>query len=209
MRGTAERGEHASTCSLRAGARRIEHHRLEAVELLRVERPPEEIAMVDEDLALGAVGGRLERQRGVARGLGREDLAVQRQREGAEPGEQVGDRRRLSQQLQLSGPGAPRRARPLCRGGPDAARGAAQRDDHRPGLPGRAERYGAVAEGKVADILLLDADPLGEHRRDARIHTVGARRDRLLDRAALDRPPRATARRRRRAYRSSETQRRE
>ena len=60
---------------LRAGAGRIEHHRLEAVELLRVERPAEEVAMVDEDGRWARLRRRLQRQRRVARAFGGIDLA--------------------------------------------------------------------------------------------------------------------------------------
>ena len=79
---------------LRAGAGRIEHHRLEAVQLGDVERAAEEVAMVDEDGRCAR--RRLQRQRGVARAFGGEHPAVERQREGAEAGEQIGDERRAS-----------------------------------------------------------------------------------------------------------------
>src|SRR5688500_1182553 len=44
---------------LRARSRRVEDDRLEPVELLRLERAPEQVAMIDEELAAGAARRRL------------------------------------------------------------------------------------------------------------------------------------------------------
>jgi imidazolonepropionase-like amidohydrolase len=49
-----------------------------------------------------------------------------------------------------------------------------------------ADSLGTVAPGKVADLVLLDADPLADVGNTRRIHAVVAN-GRLLDRAALDR----------------------
>lgn len=54
-----------------------------------------------------------------------------------------------------------------------------------PAFLGRADRYGAVAEGKAADILILDADPLRDIAATRAIRAV-ILKGRLLDRAALD-----------------------
>jgi hypothetical protein len=43
-----------------ARTRRVQHHRLEAIELLFAQRTAEEVAMIDEDGALRAVGGGLK-----------------------------------------------------------------------------------------------------------------------------------------------------
>ena len=51
---------------------------------------------------------------------------------------------------------------------------------------GVADSLGTVASGKVADLVLLDADPLVDVGNTRRIHAVVAN-GRLLDRAALDR----------------------
>jgi imidazolonepropionase-like amidohydrolase len=51
---------------------------------------------------------------------------------------------------------------------------------------GLADSLGTVAVGKVADLLLLDADPLDDIRNTRRIRAV-ALNGRLLDREALDR----------------------
>jgi imidazolonepropionase-like amidohydrolase len=51
---------------------------------------------------------------------------------------------------------------------------------------GRLESSGTVAYGKLADLVLLDADPLDDVRNTTRIRAVVAR-GRYLDRAALDR----------------------
>ena len=77
---------------LRPGPRRIEHNRREAVELGLVERAAEQVAMVDEQTPSGG----LQRKRGIARALRRIDFRVERQREGAEAGEQIGDDRRIA-----------------------------------------------------------------------------------------------------------------
>ena len=58
-----------------------------------------------------------------------------------------------------------------------------------------APRYGALAAGRTADILLLDANPLADIANTRRIRMV-VTRGRALDRAALDRPARRGARRR-------------
>lgn len=50
---------------------------------------------------------------------------------------------------------------------------------------GRADSLGTVEPGKLADLVLLDADPLADIRNTRRIHAVVAD-GRLLDRAALD-----------------------
>ncbi len=73
------------------GAGWIEHDRVETAQLLRIQRAPEEVAMIDEEPALAAVGGSLQRQSGVAPTLDGEDAAFERESEGAEAGEQVGD----------------------------------------------------------------------------------------------------------------------
>jgi hypothetical protein len=51
---------------------------------------------------------------------------------------------------------------------------------------GLADSLGTVEVGKLADLVLLDADPLADIRNARRIHAVVAN-GRLLDRAALDR----------------------
>jgi len=51
---------------------------------------------------------------------------------------------------------------------------------------GRADSAGTIAPGKVADLVLLDADPLADIRAVRRIDTV-VTAGRLLDRATLDR----------------------
>ncbi|HEX7242350.1 MAG TPA: amidohydrolase family protein, partial [Longimicrobiaceae bacterium] len=51
---------------------------------------------------------------------------------------------------------------------------------------GRADSLGTVAAGKLADLVLLDADPLADVRNTRRIRAVVAG-GRYLDRAALDR----------------------
>jgi hypothetical protein len=50
---------------------------------------------------------------------------------------------------------------------------------------GAADSLGAVARGKVADLVLLDADPLRDIRNTTRIHAV-VTNGRYLDRTALD-----------------------
>jgi imidazolonepropionase-like amidohydrolase len=50
---------------------------------------------------------------------------------------------------------------------------------------GRADSLGTVEPGRLADLVLLDADPLADIRNTRRIHAVVAD-GRLLDRAALD-----------------------
>ncbi|HEY1145010.1 MAG TPA: amidohydrolase family protein, partial [Allosphingosinicella sp.] len=54
-----------------------------------------------------------------------------------------------------------------------------------PAFLGHADRYGAVAEGKAADLLILDADPLRDIAATRAIRAV-ILKGRLLDRAALD-----------------------
>ena len=54
-----------------------------------------------------------------------------------------------------------------------------------PAFLGRAARYGAVAEGKAADILLLDSDPLKDIHATQTIRGV-VLKGKWLDRAALD-----------------------
>ena len=54
-----------------------------------------------------------------------------------------------------------------------------------PAFLGHADRYGAVAEGKAADILILDANPLHDIAATRAIHAV-ILKGRLLDRTALD-----------------------
>ena len=73
------------------GPRRVEHHRVEPRRVRRVERAAVKVAMLDRELRRGP----LERQHRIARRFGGIDLARQRQREGAEAGEQVGDRSRV------------------------------------------------------------------------------------------------------------------
>jgi imidazolonepropionase-like amidohydrolase len=51
---------------------------------------------------------------------------------------------------------------------------------------GRERELGTVQQGRLADLLLLDADPLADIRSTAKIHAVVAA-GRLYDRAALDR----------------------
>ncbi|MBW3569883.1 MAG: amidohydrolase family protein [Gemmatimonadetes bacterium] len=51
---------------------------------------------------------------------------------------------------------------------------------------GLADSLGTIAPGMLADLVLLDADPLADIRNTRRIHAVVAN-GRLLDRAALDR----------------------
>jgi len=54
-----------------------------------------------------------------------------------------------------------------------------------PAFLGQTERYGALAAGKAADILLLDANPLDDIANTRRIRMV-VTQGRALDRAALD-----------------------
>jgi imidazolonepropionase-like amidohydrolase len=54
-----------------------------------------------------------------------------------------------------------------------------------PALMGVSERYGAVAQGRAADLIVLDADPLADVAATRRIQAV-VRDGRLLDRGALD-----------------------
>ena len=54
-----------------------------------------------------------------------------------------------------------------------------------PALMGVSDRYGAVAAGRAADLIVLDADPLKDVAATRRIRAV-VRDGRLLDRAALD-----------------------
>jgi imidazolonepropionase-like amidohydrolase len=54
-----------------------------------------------------------------------------------------------------------------------------------PAFLGRADRYGAVTKGRVADLLILNADPLRQISATRAIHAV-VLKGRLLDRAALD-----------------------
>jgi imidazolonepropionase-like amidohydrolase len=49
--------------------------------------------------------------------------------------------------------------------------------------------FGSIEEGKVADLVLLDADPLADIRNTRRIHAV-VQGGRLVDRESLLRPPR-------------------
>ena len=49
-----------------------------------------------------------------------------------------------------------------------------------------SDRLGSIAEGKLADLVLLDADPLRDIRNTARIRAIIAD-GRLFDRATLDR----------------------
>ena len=68
----------AASCSdllARAGARRIEHDRVEPVELRGGQRAAEQVAMIGEDLAPAPRRRRLQRQDRVARGLGGIDRA--------------------------------------------------------------------------------------------------------------------------------------
>jgi imidazolonepropionase-like amidohydrolase len=51
---------------------------------------------------------------------------------------------------------------------------------------GAADSLGSVAAGKIADLVVLDADPRPDVRNTKQIHAVVAN-GRLLDRAALDR----------------------
>ena len=54
-----------------------------------------------------------------------------------------------------------------------------------PAFLGHTDRYGAVAEGKAADLLILDANPLEDISATRGIHAVIVK-GQLLDRAALD-----------------------
>lgn len=54
-----------------------------------------------------------------------------------------------------------------------------------PALMGLSDRYGAVAGGKAADLIVLDADPLADISATRRINAV-VRGGRLLDRPTLD-----------------------
>ncbi len=51
---------------------------------------------------------------------------------------------------------------------------------------GKENTLGSIAPGKLADLVLLDADPLADIANTRRIHAVVAN-GRLFDRAALDR----------------------
>src|SRR5438309_729401 len=120
-----------------AGAGRIEDHGFEAAELRGGEGAAEEVAMVDEQLALGRVGGGLERQGDIARGFGGKHPAFQGEREGAEAGEQVGDDTPLPHRLAHRGD---QRRLPLARGLQEGARregywNPAEGDRHRLRLP--------------------------------------------------------------------------
>jgi imidazolonepropionase-like amidohydrolase len=55
-----------------------------------------------------------------------------------------------------------------------------------PKFLGHADRYGSVARGKAADLLILDANPLRSVAATRRINAV-VLHGKLLDRAALDR----------------------
>jgi imidazolonepropionase-like amidohydrolase len=55
-----------------------------------------------------------------------------------------------------------------------------------PRLLGKLDRYGSVADGKVADLLVLDADPLQDISATRKIHLVFSR-GAMLNRARLDR----------------------
>ena len=52
---------------------------------------------------------------------------------------------------------------------------------------GRADDMGSVAEGKLADLVLLDADPTANIDNAKRINTV-IKNGKAIDRAALDLP---------------------
>ena len=54
-----------------------------------------------------------------------------------------------------------------------------------PAFFGLANRYGAVAQGRVADLVILDANPLKHISATRTIHAV-VLKGRLLDRPALD-----------------------
>ena len=54
-----------------------------------------------------------------------------------------------------------------------------------PALMGVSDRYGTVAPGRAADLVVLDADPLVDVAGTRRINAV-VRDGRLLDRTALD-----------------------
>ena len=54
-----------------------------------------------------------------------------------------------------------------------------------PAFLGHSDRYGAVAKGKAADILILDANPLDDIGATRKIRGV-VLKGHLLDRAALD-----------------------
>ena len=52
-------------------------------------------------------------------------------------------------------------------------------------FPGRADDFGTVANGKAADLLLLDANPLEDIQNTQKMRAV-AIQGKYLDRAALD-----------------------
>ena len=54
-----------------------------------------------------------------------------------------------------------------------------------PSFLGHSDRYGSLAKGKAADILILDANPLEDIRATRSIHGL-VLKGRYLDRAALD-----------------------
>ena len=68
---------------------------------------------------------------------------------------------------------------------PDSAAGAAGRDARGPAFLGKSDAYGAVAAGRVADLAILDRNPLDDIRATRAIRGV-VLHGRHLNRAALD-----------------------
>ncbi len=122
--------------------------------------------MLDEDRP--ASGGGLQRQQGVARALGGVDAARQRQREGAEAGEQVGDRRRARSRLAHGGDQRRLPVRGRLQEG-----GGRQRHGHRSEGDGGRLRFPAG----------LGAEPLVDHNAGKAVR-LGKGRERLGRRQA-------------------------
>jgi imidazolonepropionase-like amidohydrolase len=77
---------------------------------------------------------------------------------------------------------------------PDVHAGTAVRPGERAAYLGSLDSLGTIQPGRLADLVLLDADPLADIRNTRRIHRVIAN-GRVMDRAALLRRAEAFARR--------------
>jgi len=82
------------------------------------------------------------------------------------------------------------------RGGPNAAPGTADRHAQPARYLGATDSLGTVADGKIADLVVLNANPLQDIRNTEPIHAVmlggsvdRAALDRLLDQAANEARP--------------------
>ncbi len=87
-----------------------------------------------------------------------------------------GDRRQRAFPVADSGHQPARGAETLRRGGIHARRGAAGGDPRSGPVPGREKDFGTVEQGKVADLVLLDADPLADIRNTQKIQRGHAER---------------------------------